>query len=109
MKAILPPVGDLGMDRLHLPLAPLALRLGELGFEVAVEPGLLKLSPVRARRDGLKPEVDADVITPAPLRAGHLAHEVAVPPAPCVPLMPSFGGLRLLPISRGLPCALPGN
>jgi hypothetical protein len=79
VEAVLSPVCDLGVDCSNLPLALLALRLGKLRFEVAIEPGLLKFRPVRAFRDGLQPEIDADLSPPCALTAVDLTDEVAVP------------------------------
>lgn len=60
MQAVLSPVGDPGMDRLHLALTAGALRLGQLVFEIAVEPHPGQLRPVRALRRRLVPEIDPD-------------------------------------------------
>lgn len=72
VESILSPAGYLGVDGPNLPLALPALRLGQLRFEVAVEPGLFEFLAVRALGDGLEPEVDANVIAPAALQARHL-------------------------------------
>ncbi len=37
VEAVLPPIGDLGVDRPDLSLAPLALRFGQLWLQIAVE------------------------------------------------------------------------
>jgi hypothetical protein len=44
VQGILSAVCNLGMDRLNLTLAAVPLRLGQLGLQIAIEPGLCQLN-----------------------------------------------------------------
>lgn len=46
VEAVLSPIGDLGVEGLNLPVALPALRLGQVQFQIAIEPGLFKLRTI---------------------------------------------------------------
>lgn len=79
VKMVAPRVGDLGVDRADAALVPGPLRSGKRGLVLAIVAERRDRSPVAARRERLKPEVDADFAVAGRQTAGNLALEADVP------------------------------
>jgi hypothetical protein len=80
VQGVLSSVGDRGVDRLDLPITPLALRLRQLWLKIAVEGCLFQFGAIGTGRDCLQAEIDADLVSPAKRLALDRADEVAGPP-----------------------------